>query len=586
MKDTNSLVRRRFSRLISFAIYSCIVLLAVAPFAVNSARARKHDADLTKAVAVNRAGAAKAAAPAPRQMGGPEVIGQWGPVEQLDTVPVHVSLLPDGRLLYWGRDKAPDNWDIGGSCQTYTWHPTTKARVALASKPSANLFCSGHSFLPDGRLLVAGGHVRNDAVPSREGIGETAVHTFDYRTNLWARVLPGMQQGRWYPSNVTLANGETVIMSGYINGVSARNDIPDLFTSANTIRRFTASSPIPVYPFLHLAPNGKVFFAGPGPGQSQFFDTAANGGGGAFSNVSTMNGDHIVGSSVVYDGGAGKVLMMGGAQFTGGTALSTSEKMNLSGPGLFWELAAFLNYPRKHHTSVVLPDGKVLVAGGTGCSGGNDISCGAAARNPEIWDPNLGNPSTGTWSVMAANPSGIPRVYHSVALLLPDARVLVGGGGLPAAGGEVVPNLPPSTGTTNCFDGSHASSNVNCRTFGHKDVEIFSPPYLFTTGGALATRPRIITSPSTVSRGQTFAVGKNSGIAGLVGSVVFIRLPSVTHGFSFDQRRVVANFQVVSSTSINVTVPADGRVLPPGHYMMFLVNTSGVPSVAKIMQVT
>lgn len=581
MKDTNPLIRLRSSRRILVAVYLCLALLAVMPAATDSARARKDDDRSASGANV------AAAAAEPRQVGGPEAIGQWGPVETLDTVPVHMSLLPDGRLLYWGRDKDPtDKWDVGGTCQTYTWHPTSKVKETLLSKPSANLFCSGHNFLPDGRLLVAGGHVRDNNNPGREGIGETAVHTFDYRTNGWSRILPGMQQGRWYPSNVTLANGETVIVSGYISGPSARNDTPDLFTNANTVRRFTASSPIPVYPFLHLAPNGKVFVGGPGPGQSQFFDTAANGGGGLFTNVSTMSGDHLLGSSVVYDAAAGNVLMTGGQQFTAGTTLAVSEKMNLAGPGLYWELVAYLNYPRKHHTSVVLPDGRVLVAGGTGCAGTNDIRCGAAARNPEIWEPNLGNPSQGLWTVMAANPSGIPRVYHSVALLLPDARVLVGGGGLPAAGGEVVPNVPPNVGTTTCFDGTHASNNVNCRVYGHKDVEIFSPPYLFTTGGVLATRPRIITAPNVVSRGQTFSVGKNSGAPGVVGSVVFIRLPSVTHGFNFDQRRVVANFQVISSTSINVTAPADGRVCPPGHYMMFLVNTSGVPSVAKIIQVT
>jgi hypothetical protein len=560
---------------IAFALCLCAVLLLVAASYTNSpARAKKSNAAASVATV-------SAAARAAIQTS-PSSIGQWGPLETLDTVPVHVNLLPDGRLLYWGRDKASDKWDIGGSCMTYTWHPTTKVKSSIQNT-TTNLFCSGQSFLPDGRLLVAGGHVRDNAAPSQEGIGETAVNVFDYRNNTWARV-GSMNNGRWYPSNVTLANGETVIVSGYYRpggtGTSITvNTTPDLFTSQNTIRPFSVSSTIPVYPYLHLAPNGQVFDAGAGPNPSQYFDPNANGGAGLFTQSADFLPDHITGTAVTYDAVAGKVLMVGGTNNTGGAILNDAEVVDLSNPSPFWRSVTPMTYRRKYHNATLLPDGKVLVTGGTQCQGTNNIACpeGAATR-PELW-----NPQTETWSVMAPNPSGIPRVYHSVGILLPDARVLVGGGGLPAAGGETVPSDPPGGPNVQCFDGQHASITQACRVFGHKDVEIFSPPYLFTPSGTPAARPSISSAPASVLLGQVFGVGTSS--ASQTSSVVLVRLPSETHGFNFDQRRVVLNFQATSSTNLNVTMPGDARQCPPGYYMLFIFNSSGVPSVASMVRV-
>jgi hypothetical protein len=565
----------RSSHHIVFALCICAVLLAGASYTFSPARAKKSTATASGAVAL-------AAARAAIQTTSPFVVGQWGPLETLDTVPIHVNLLPDGRLLYWGRDKAADKWDIGGSCMTYTWHPTTKAKSSIPNT-TTNLFCSGQSFLPDGRLLVAGGHVRDNVAPSQEGIGETAVNVFDYRNNTWARVA-SMNNGRWYPSNVTLANGETVIVSGYYRpggtgtGITV-NTTPDLFTSQNTIRPFSAGSNIPVYPYLHLAPNGQVFDAGAGPNPSQYFDPNANGGGGAFTQSADFLPDHITGTAVTYDSVAGKVLMVGGTNNTGGAILNDTEVIDLSNPSPFWRAVTPMTYKRRYHNATLLPDGKVLVTGGTQCQGANNIACpeGAATR-PELW-----NPQTESWSVMAPNPSGIPRVYHSVGILLPDARVLVGGGGLPAAGGETVPNLTPGGMPETCIDGAPASNSINCRTFGHKDAEIYSPPYLFTSSGTLAARPAISSAPSSVILGQTFGVGTTSALQ--TSSVVFVRLPSETHGFNFDQRRVVLNFQATGSTNLNVTTPTDARQCPPGYYMLFILNSSGVPSVASIVRV-
>ncbi len=524
---------------------------------------------------------------------GPAAIGQWGPLQTLSTVPVHISVLPDGRLLYWGRDKNPaDQWDIGGSSMTYTWDPATGATLTIPNT-TTNLFCSGHSFLPDGRLLVSGGHARYEPAPDIEGIGEDDVNIFDYRTNSWLRLPTRLPKGRWYPSNVTLGTGETVFVSGYNWDGSTYQTlpdgrvvpqldltrVPDMLTLSGYIRPFTASSSIQVYPYLHLNPSGKVFVAGPGPlpaGQSLFFDPLAN--GGVFSNGASIFSDHFNGTAVTFDGAAGKVLMAGGRQYASGSILNSAEIITPSGTSSTWQATSSLIIKRKYHNSTVLPDGKVLVTGGTQCAGTNQIDC----PDGPAWQPELWNPQTGSWTLMAASParpgypSGIPRVYHSVGLLLPDARVLVGGGGLPAAGGEV------ANGET-CIDGTAASTSLNCRTFGHKDFEIFSPPYLFNADGSPATQPVIASAPTSVSYGQTFSIGVAN--PGSITKVSLVRLPSVTHGLNQDQR---INFMVPTvsgSSSVNVTAPALANTCPPGYYMLFVLNSNGVPSKAKIVKV-
>ena len=139
-----------------------------------------------------------------------------------------------------------------------------------------------------------------------------------------------------------------------------------------------------------------------------------------------------------------------------------------------------------------------------------------------------------------------------------------GGGGLPAADGENTGGVAPAL-------------------YGHKDVQIFSPPYLFTSGGGMATRPVINSAPSSISYGQTFFIGTN---AGLNAKVSLVRLPSVTHGFNQDQRVVFLNPPTnVTSSGFNVVAPDKADLCPPGYYMLFVSNSSGVPSVAKIIKV-
>jgi hypothetical protein len=585
------------SKLVRLVQLSCVVALALLLLAAIPHSSIPASAD-------NEPGPVKAA-PNPALQGGPNLVGQWNAtLFPLETVPVHISLMRDERLLYWGRDKNPvDKWDNAGSCLTYSWNPITNAKITIPNN-TTNLFCSGHSFLPDGRLLVTGGHSRWETAPDQEGIGEDDVNVFDPQFNTWTRV-GFMPKGRWYPSNVTLGTGETAIFSGgYWDGVSmttapdgtgrsvpatAINPSADLFMLTGFIRpTSTVANPVvQLYPFLHLGPTGNVFIAGPGSGTSRFFDPYANNLAGGYTNGPDPVPSHFEGSAVVYDGTAGKIMMVGGRNTVAGTVLNTTESISLTESPLAWKSSpaqvAALNTKRKFHTATVLPTGQVLVSGGTQCTGGPRFDCtDGAAYNPELWTPTAGSSVPGAWTVMAAPlarpgyPLGIPRIYHSVAVLLPDARVLIGGGGLPADGGELV-------GTTTCTPTFGFLNPEECRTYGHKDAEIYSPPYLFNANGTPATQPVITSNPLAVTYGQQFTVGVSNPAT--ITKASLIRLPSVTHGFNADQRVVFMTPSVNGASSISLNAPNKANDCPPGYYMLFIMNSSNVPSKAKIIQI-
>jgi hypothetical protein len=212
-----------------------------------------------------------------------------------------------------------------------------------------------------------------------------------------------------------------------------------------------------------------------------------------------------------------------------------------------WRTVPSMAFARRQLNATILADGSVLVTGGTGGTGFNNQA--AAVHAAELW-----NPTTRSWTTMASESRN--RTYHATALLLPSGQVLSTGSG---EGGGVL------------FANSQFSA------------QLFSPPYLFKADGSLAPRPSISSAPARVTYGTTFTIGTPN--AASIARGTLIRLSSVTHTFNQSQLIFPLAVHATGPSTLSVAAPGRGALAPPGPYMLFLINSAGVPSVAKIVMV-
>ena len=484
----------------------------------------------------------------------PEVAGQWGAVFSLPNVAIHAHVLPNAKVLFWGRRDHPTDSLNVHECTPFVWDPSTKTSTptpqpTLADGTKINLFCSGHTFLPDGRLLVIGGHLADS-----NGLNQSCI--YDPVANKW-QTSGVMNQGRWYPTAVTLSDGTVLASSGSFfvtaDGKSVGiNNVQQIWQNG-LWRSIVTFDGLPLFPRMHVAPDGRVFMSGTNA-QTFFLDTRNNGTWTPLANGARANGARDYAPSVMFD--EGKVLYVGGGNNPGTLApTNAAEMIDLNAAAPVWRSAGAMKFPRRQHNATILPDGSVLVTGGTRGGGGlggggfNDLTPGEPVHTAELWDP-----ATSQWTQLAGE--AVDRCYHATAVLLPDATVLSAGGG---------EYLPVASGPENDPKDSH------------RDAQIFSPPYLFR-----GSRPQITGAPSNVAYGQTFQL--QTPEPAKVSLVSWIRLPSVTHSFDQNQRINFLRFTVAAG-GLSVTSPPDANVCPPGHYMLFVLNQAKVPSVAKIVQI-
>jgi len=205
-----------------------------------------------------------------------------------------------------------------------------------------------------------------------------------------------------------------------------------------------------------------------------------------------------------------------------------------------WRQTAPMAFPRSYHNLTILPDGSVLATGGGQSTDSFDQDHAALAA--ELWSPN-----NESWVTMAA--MTVPRLYHSIALLLPDGRVLIAGGGR--------------------FGGGSLDDMLN--------AEIFSPPYLFK-----GIRPAITSAPNLISYNSMFSI--TTPDTGRIATVSLLPLGSVTHHFNANQRYLSLAFQS-NGSGLDIQSPTNANIAPPGYYMLFIVDTNGVPSIASIIKI-
>jgi hypothetical protein len=458
------------------------------------------------------------------------VQGQWQTLSYTMPInPVHAALLNNGKILIVsGSGNVPTNTAFKAALLNLTAGTVTTQSIGW------DMFCNGMVVLPDGRVFVVGGTLQYNPF-----FGSPRTSFFDPTTNSFTD-QQSMSDGRWYPTATVLGNGRVMVFGG-TNKTGGTNAGVEIYSVGSGFgSSHNAPWNPPLYPRLHLLPNGKVFYSG-STTQSRMFDPSAF----TWTNVAVTNygGTRTYGSSVLLPltpgtGYKPKVLILGG----GNPATATTEVIDLSAATPSWTKGPSMSAQRIEINATLLPNGKVLAIGGSF----NDEDTATAALHADLYDP-----SSNTMS--SAGTEAFARLYHSVSLLLPDGRVWVGGGN-------------PARGTYE----SH--------------MEIYSPAYLFNSNGTLATRPTITSvSTSVVGYGNTFTVQTADALN--ISTVVLMRNGSVTHAFDMEQRYVGVSF-TAGSGQLSVTAPPNGNTAPPGYYMLFLINNAGVPSVAKMIQLS
>jgi Domain of unknown function (DUF1929)/F5/8 type C domain len=472
-------------------------------------------------------------------LGDPGQVGSWSGVIAAPVVPIFEALLPSGKILMW--DSVGD-----APAESYANHTFTRAAVydpvtdtsKRVDVAGSNIFCAGFVQLANGNVFVAGGN----ADSGLNGIRRT--HVFDWKTETWSRG-PDMQDGRWYPSVASMPNDEALIIGG-------GPTVAEVRTTSGSLRRPTSlvTPSSREYPFFQAAPDGRALLLGPGRGLS-LIDHTGLGALTAFGNRDAIHRSY--GSYAPYD--VGRFLVAGGGSvsedgLSGVPSRTASTVDTRTGTPLGAPTGA-MNRRRRQHNLTVLADGSVLATGGQSTNGGGGlVDLANAVYEAERWDP-----ATGAWTELA--PAAVARQYHSTALLLPDGRVLTGGGGICGA----------------------------CHQAGYlrRDQEIFTPPYLYRQDGSgeLAARPEITGAPAAIAYDGAFALG--SPQAADIRKVGLVRLGAPTHSEDQSQRYVPLSF-TATDTTLTVAGPNNPNDAPAGHHMLFAVDAAGVPSVSAIVE--
>ncbi|KAI3750324.1 hypothetical protein L2E82_20958 [Cichorium intybus] len=423
-------------------------------------------------------------------------------------------------------------------------------------------WCSSGQFLPDGTLLQTGG--------DRDGVKKIRKFSPCEETSFcdWEELEEvELAHGRWYSTNQILPDGSVIIVGG--RAATSVEFFPSKHGGGAVNFPFLAEAEDTqmdnLYPYVHLLPNGHLFvFAN---NRAVLYDYTMNmvlkqypkleGGprnypSAGSSAMLALTGDHSVAT----------IIVCGGAQFgafiersTDTPAHGSCGRIEATKPDAVWEMED-MTYGRIMGDMVMLPTGDVLIINGAQAGTQGFELASQPCLYPLLYRPD----EPVGLRFMTLNPSSVPRMYHSTANLLPDGRILIAGS------------------NPHYFYKFDAEFPTELR------IEAFSPEYLLAEKANI--RPTILELPEKINYGGSFdvVVTTELPVVGII-EVNIASAPFATHSFSQGQRLVKlavssAVPDAVGSYRIACTAPPDGRVAPPGYYMVFAVNT-GVPSVAK-----
>ncbi|MEM9131700.1 MAG: galactose oxidase-like domain-containing protein [Actinomycetota bacterium] len=466
--------------------------------------------------------------------------GLWSPVIHMPLIPVAAAALPDGKVLVWAANNRSDFGDYYrySYTQTGVFDPATGQTVEeTISHTGHDMFCPGIVNLPDGRIFVNG--------------GSSAYHTSIYNptTGQWEE-SDAMNIPRGYQGSNLMADGSVFTLGGSFSGGEGGKDA-EIWTEGEGWRRlpnvtaepFTGPDQFESYrgdnhAWLFSWADERVFYAGP-VADMHWIDTA---GDGSVEAVGRRGDDEYAmnGTAIMYE--PGKILTLGGApNYDWGDATNNATIIDINGAEVESRAIEGMKWERGFHNVTVLPNGEVAIFGGVPVTGVfEDFD---SVFEVEIWNPD-------TEEFRTAASAAVPRNYHSFSLLLPDARVLVGGGGL------------CGSCTTN-----------------HPDVEIFTPPYLLDERGEPVPRPVITESPEGADLGQVFEVRTDVDVV----EFAAIRMSSATHSVNNEQRFIPLDSSATGDGTYRVQAPTDPGVAIPGLYYLFALDADGVPSEAAVL---
>ena len=490
--------------------------------------------------------------------------GGWSALAAWPLIPLHAVLLGDGRVLTYGTDGSGkqtgyfiyDIWNPGYNAADPGSSPqepnlSSGSHLTLPNGTGTDVFCSAQLVLPQsGNVLLAGGDNWTGTSTTNTGNNNSNIFSPGDNTLAGSKDSAGnfvnMNRPRWYASPTTLPDGRT-----YIQGGLGGHDYPEVRDSAGNFRLLTGvptSSLFRYYPRNFIAPNGQIF--GYSDRTMYYVDPNAQNGQGSLRNVGAMPSTGPSGwtsTDVMF--APGRILRTGG----GSTALpeeggsqtpgkNAAAVIDINGATPTYKKMPSMPVSLHWASATVLADGNVVVTGGSQ----TDNQLVGVNTQALIWKAG-----TGGWT-RGAQGSGRARLYHSIALLLPDGSVLVAGGGAPG----------PQT---------------------NRNAEIYYPYYLFDSAGGFAPRPRITgISTNSPSWGGTFTLSAASAAA--IQRVTLVRTGSVTHSCNFEQRFMELPFTPTAGGGLSVKAPANRNLAPPGRYLLFAIDNRGVPSVARIVQ--
>ena len=486
----------------------------------------------------------------------PLVVGRWSSPFVIPVVGVTAVLLHTGKVMFWSYDPVNyHNPKKGNDGVGYIWNPVT--RTGYNIPPPENIWCAGHTILSDGRVFISGGNLRypdGNAPAGQQGWqGTLTNYTFNPVAEIFLR-QPDMQRGRWYPTTTKLADNRVVITSGTDEtGSNAITNVVEVFTPSaniNGIGQINAvgyHNPSGLYPLQFVLPSGQMLEAGPGAGSSFQLNPAT----WNWSGLPRMMSDHhYLGTGASYTDASVTpnrqlVMVAGGFDYNPplvNAPVAVNEWIDGFNPAAGWKPFPQFQTARHNHNTVMLPDGAMLTVGGNrGVYGYEEPELSS-----ELYSKSAGDP-TGVWNRVA--PHTIQAAYHSTAILLPDATVLL---------------------SQDDMDSSAAAA------FQHK-AQVYSPPYLFK-----GAQPVITSAPASARYGQSFNVLTNrTAMAG----AVLVAPSATTHGNDMHQRVIKLRAQQLSN-GLTVTVPASSALVPPGHYMLFVMDSAGIPSVARFVHIS